>query len=71
MLYLPWTFELVYANKYFDFAIFTDLIDDITDHTDRTGHRLIKETRHIRIVDRKSATCCKYIHNSSLFMVKV
>jgi hypothetical protein len=43
------------------FLIFTDLIDDITDHTDRTGHRLIKETRHIRIVDRKSATCCKYL----------
>ncbi|KAK3090808.1 hypothetical protein FSP39_014833 [Pinctada imbricata] len=34
-----------------------DLIDDIGDHMDRTGERLIKETRHIRMVDRKSATC--------------
>ncbi|XP_052791138.1 syntaxin-8-like [Mya arenaria] len=34
-----------------------EILDDIIDHTDRTGQRLIKETRHIRIVDRKSATC--------------
>ncbi|KAJ8318316.1 hypothetical protein KUTeg_003407 [Tegillarca granosa] len=37
------------------------LIDEITDHVDRTGERLIKETRHIRIVDRKSNTCCKLL----------
>ncbi|XP_022319500.2 syntaxin-8-like isoform X1 [Crassostrea virginica] len=34
-----------------------ELIDDIGDHMDQTKDRLIKETRHIRIVDRKSATC--------------
>ncbi|XP_060562342.1 syntaxin-8-like [Ruditapes philippinarum] len=45
-----------------------DLIDDITDHTDRTGHRLIKETRHIRIVDRKSATCCYWVFIVLLFV---
>ncbi|WAQ96043.1 STX8-like protein [Mya arenaria] len=37
--------------------IIREILDDIIDHTDRTGQRLIKETRHIRIVDRKSATC--------------
>ena len=42
--------------------VFAEILDDIVDHTDRTGQRLIKETRHIRIVDRKSATCCKYCH---------
>ncbi|XP_052262913.1 syntaxin-8-like isoform X2 [Dreissena polymorpha] len=34
-----------------------EILDDIIDHTDRSNQRLIKETRHIRIVDRKSATC--------------
>ena len=41
---------------------FSDLIDDITDHVDRTDQRLISETRHIKIVDRKSNTCCKYYY---------
>lgn len=41
-----------------DFMLFfVDLIDDIGDHMDQTKERLVKETRHIRIVDRKSATC--------------
>lgn len=39
------------------YAFFVDLIDDIGDHMDQTKERLVKETRHIRIVDRKSATC--------------
>ncbi|XP_061181988.1 syntaxin-8-like [Saccostrea echinata] len=38
-----------------------DLIDDIGDHMDQTKTRLIKETRHIRIVDRKSATCAYWV----------
>ncbi|KAH9494905.1 Syntaxin-8 [Bulinus truncatus] len=38
-----------------------DLLDDIIDHTERTGSRIQRETRHIRIVDRKSASCCYYI----------
>ncbi|KAL4239769.1 Syntaxin-8 [Mactra antiquata] len=44
------------------------LIDDIADHTDRTGERLIKETRHVRIVDRKSATCCYWVFIVLLFV---
>ncbi|KAJ8318009.1 hypothetical protein KUTeg_003100 [Tegillarca granosa] len=44
------------------------LIDEITDHVDRTGERLIKETRHIRIVDRKSNTCCYWIVMVVLFI---
>ena len=46
---------------------FSDLIDDITDHVDRTDQRLISETRHIKIVDRKSNTCCKYLLLFNLF----
>ena len=38
----------------------TELIDDIHDHVDRTDQRLIRETKHIKIIDRKSATCCEY-----------
>ena len=38
----------------------SDLIDDITDHADTTNTRLIKETRHIKIVDRKSGSCGKF-----------
>lgn len=33
-----------------------ELIDDITDHVDRTDQRLLRETRHIRVVGRKSGT---------------
>lgn len=40
-------------------SFFVELIDDITDHVDRTRDRLIRETRHVQIVDRKSNTCCK------------
>lgn len=45
-----------------------ELIDDITDHTDRTGQKLIRETRHIRIIDRKSATCCYWVIIIVLFL---
>ncbi|XP_033740346.1 syntaxin-8-like [Pecten maximus] len=44
------------------------LIDDITDHTDRTGERLKKETKHIRIVDRKSNACCYWVVIVLLFI---
>lgn len=34
-----------------------EIIDDIVDHAGDTRERLIKETRHVAIVDRKSGTC--------------
>uniref|UniRef100_T1IN13 t-SNARE coiled-coil homology domain-containing protein n=1 Tax=Strigamia maritima TaxID=126957 RepID=T1IN13_STRMM len=37
--------------------IHNDIIDDITDHVDRTRERLIKETGHVKIVHRKSGSC--------------
>ena len=43
------------------FYIIVELIDDITDHVDTTNTRLIKETRHIKFVDRKSGTCGKLV----------
>lgn len=45
-----------------------DLIDDITDHAGRTDQRLIRETRHIKIIDRKSATCCYWVFIILLFL---
>ncbi|KAI0212308.1 Syntaxin-8 [Lamellibrachia satsuma] len=48
-----------------------ELIDDIMDHTDRTDQRLIKETRHINIVDRKSNTCCMWVTIVLLFLAIV
>lgn len=38
-----------------------ELIDDIIDHTGNTRERLVKETRHITIVDRKSGSCCYWV----------
>ncbi|GIX95844.1 syntaxin-8 [Caerostris extrusa] len=38
-----------------------EIIDDIIDHADNTRERLIKETRHVTIVDRKSDTCGYWI----------
>ena len=38
----------------------SEIIDDITDHTDTTTQRLLRETRHIKIVDKKSNTCGEY-----------
>ncbi|XP_064614733.1 syntaxin-8-like [Liolophura sinensis] len=48
-----------------------DLLDDIIDHTDQTGERLLKETRHIAIVDRKSNTCCYWVIIILLFIAIV
>ncbi|ESO98633.1 hypothetical protein LOTGIDRAFT_205331 [Lottia gigantea] len=47
------------------------LIDDITDHVDRTGERLIKETRHVNIVDKKSNTCCYWVIIVVLFITMI
>ena len=47
------------------------LIDDIGDHVDQTGHRLVKETRHIKIVDRKSKTCGYWVAIILLLIVIV
>ncbi|GAB6027698.1 Syntaxin-8 [Chamberlinius hualienensis] len=38
-----------------------EIIDDITDHVDRTRDRLIRETRHVNIVSKKSDTCWYWI----------
>ncbi|XP_076338629.1 syntaxin-8-like [Tachypleus tridentatus] len=38
-----------------------EIIEDITDHSDVTRERLIKETRHVTTVDRKSNTCCYWV----------
>ncbi|XP_059172676.1 syntaxin-8-like isoform X2 [Physella acuta] len=45
-----------------------DLLDDIGDHMDTTDTLLQRETRHIRIVDRKSGACCYYIVIMLLFV---
>jgi syntaxin 8 len=34
-----------------------ELIDDITDHVDRTRDRIHGETQRVRTIDRKDATC--------------
>jgi len=38
-----------------------EIIDDITDHVDQTNVRLLRETKHVRIVDKKSNTCWMWI----------
>jgi len=38
-----------------------DLIDDITDHVDQTNVRLIRETKHVRVIDKKSNTCWMWV----------
>jgi len=38
-----------------------ELIEDITDHVDRTRDRLIGETTRVRTIDRKDATCGYWI----------
>ena len=45
-----------------------EIIDDIHDHVDRTDHRLIRETQHVRLIDRKSASCCEYRAPALLFL---
>ncbi|KAG0425276.1 hypothetical protein HPB47_027545 [Ixodes persulcatus] len=38
-----------------------EIIDDITDHTDRMRDRLVRETKNVQIVDRKSGTCWYWV----------
>jgi syntaxin 8 len=38
-----------------------EIIDDITDHVDQTNVRLIRETKHVRVIDKKSNTCWMWI----------
>jgi len=45
-----------------------EIIDDIADHADNTRERLIKETRHVTIVDRKSGECCYWVIILLLFI---
>ncbi|BFZ03378.1 hypothetical protein BsWGS_06416 [Bradybaena similaris] len=45
-----------------------EIIDDITDHVQRTDVRVQRETRHIKIIDRKSGACCFYILIVLLFV---
>ncbi|CAL1540632.1 unnamed protein product [Lymnaea stagnalis] len=44
------------------------ILDDIIVGVDATDSRIQRETRHIRIVDRKSASCCYYIVIIFLFV---
>ncbi|XP_042908437.1 syntaxin-8 [Parasteatoda tepidariorum] len=48
-----------------------EIIDDIVDHADNTRERLIKETRHVAIVDRKSGECCYWVIIVLLFIAIV
>uniref|UniRef100_A0A023GJH5 Putative syntaxin-8 n=1 Tax=Amblyomma triste TaxID=251400 RepID=A0A023GJH5_AMBTT len=38
-----------------------EIIDDIADHTDRMRDRLIRETKNVAIVDKKSGTCWYWV----------
>ncbi|CAN7996560.1 unnamed protein product, partial [Ixodes hexagonus] len=40
-----------------ELTLHNEIIDDITDHTDRMRDRLVRETKNVQIVDRKSGTC--------------
>ncbi|XP_013408554.1 syntaxin-8 [Lingula anatina] len=48
-----------------------EILDDIHDHMDTTNQRLITETRHIRIVDRKSGACGMWVVIVLLFIAIV
>ncbi|GAB1606473.1 syntaxin-8-like [Argonauta hians] len=48
-----------------------EIIDDIGDHMDKINERLIKETRHIKIVDKKSNTCWYWVIIVLLFIAIV
>ena len=37
-----------------------ELIDDIVGAVDQTGERLIRVTSNVKLVSKKSGTCCKY-----------
>ena len=45
-----------------------EIIDDIVDHTDVTNTRLIRETRHIKVLDRKSGACCESLQTLVVFV---
>ncbi|XP_035225001.1 syntaxin-8-like [Stegodyphus dumicola] len=45
-----------------------EIIEDIVDHADDTRKRLITETRHVAIVDRKSGSCCYWVIIILLFI---
>jgi len=45
-----------------------EIIEDIVDHAGNTRERLIKETRHVAIVDRKSGTCTYWVIIFLLFV---
>ncbi|CAG5130283.1 unnamed protein product [Candidula unifasciata] len=47
------------------------LIDDLNDQVHRTDGRIQRETRHIKIIDRKSGACCYYILIVVLFIAIV
>ncbi|XP_037562557.1 LOW QUALITY PROTEIN: syntaxin-8-like [Dermacentor silvarum] len=38
-----------------------EIIDDISEHTDRMRERLIRETKNVTIVDKKSGTCWYWV----------
>lgn len=55
------SYLIIYVfNHAFYFFFILEIIDDIVDHAGNTRERLIKETRHVAIVDRKSGECSKY-----------
>ncbi|GFR77648.1 syntaxin-8-like [Elysia marginata] len=45
-----------------------ELLDDLNERVDRTDNRIQRETRHIKIVDRKSNACCYYVVIIVLFV---
>ncbi len=42
-------------------CVIPELIEDITDHVDRTRDRLVGETTRVRTIDRKDNTCGYWI----------
>lgn len=52
--------NVFYNAFYISYIFIVEIIDDIVDHASNTRERLIKETRHVAIVDRKSGECSKY-----------
>ncbi|XP_065289914.1 syntaxin-8 isoform X2 [Dermacentor albipictus] len=38
-----------------------EIIDDISEHTDRMRDRLLRETKNVAVVDRKSGTCWYWV----------
>ncbi|KAM7301868.1 syntaxin-8 [Ixodes scapularis] len=44
-----------------ELTLHNEIIDDIADHTDRMRDRLVRETKNVQIVDRKSGTCWYWV----------